>query len=75
MRQAPRVTRHSASWVGFTPFLFSSARVGGRKRGIGRFVWGGDSGYWGRELFLGHFTSASTEIERADIALDLYFKN
>lgn len=32
-------------------------------------------GTWGRESFLGHFTSTSIEIERADIALDLYFKN
>lgn len=72
VRQAPRVTRHSASWVGFVPFL-SPSRGGGR--GIGRFAWGGDSGYWGRESFLGHFTSTSTEIERADIALDLCFKN
>lgn len=38
-------------------------------------IWGGYSGCWGRESFLGHFTSTSTEIERADIALDPRFKN
>lgn len=76
MRQVPMVTRHSAGWVRPPPLRLTllvpvpSPPRSPSQGGVGRFVYGvAIVGAGVAESFLGHFTSTSTEIERADIAL------
>lgn len=78
VRQAPRgdSSLHELGWVRPPPLRSPPSPPRPGQGGlVGSYIWGGDSGCWGRKSFLGHFTSTSTEIERADIALDPRFKN